>query len=74
MFDFHNTFFCIAYIVISFCWVLGLYFKIVFLLSDDEKMASQNIRMAAIYIIGILLSAAVAYYLFQFVRFIQFYY
>lgn len=74
MFDFHNPFFCIIYICISFLWILGSYLKIVYMITDEERLAKNNFKSIIVYIVGVLISIIISYFLFQFVRFIQFYY
>ena len=74
MFSFHSIIFCIIYLVTAFCFLLGLFFKIVFRIVDEKKIVSHNVKFAIVYISGIGISAFTAYYLFQFVYFVQQYY
>jgi len=74
VFDFHNVFFCLSYIIVSFCFVLGLYFKIVFFLIDEKRILGHLRGIVITYTVGVSISIFITYYLFQFVRFIQFYY
>lgn len=74
MFDFHSNIFCSIYVIISFCCCISWYFKILFCIADENKVMSNKKAVALAYGVGILFSAFASYYLFQLVRFIQFYY
>ena len=74
MFSFHSIIFCIIYLVNAFCFLLGLFFKIVFRIVDEKKIVNHNVKFAIVYISGIGISAFTTYYLFQFVYFVQQYY
>lgn len=74
MFDFHNTIFCCIYVIISFCCCMSWYFKILFWVADENRVMSNTKSVALVYGVGILVSAIASYLLFQFVRFMQFYY
>lgn len=74
MFDFHNIFFCCIYVIVSFCFSLGLYFKFVFRIVDENKIMGRTACIATVYVVGIGISLYFTFYLFRFVQFIQLYY
>lgn len=74
MFDFHNIWFSIVYIGVSYMCFLGFYFGVLFKVVNEKKIFKKRSRIAIMYTLGFFLSGVFTYYLFEVVRFMQYMY